>query len=86
MTTLLLSDYLPKEKKYSTETNIFIKISLVFKNLFQSVREKNKIEKVVHEQFKLNIVNQKRFLVEHCVRKILSRMRKNLSCVRKSLS
>ena len=31
----------PKIRKYFIETKIFIKISIVFKNLFQSVREKN---------------------------------------------
>ena len=47
---------------------IFIKISIVFKTLFQSVREKIEIESVVHEKFKLNVVNKKN-LVEQCVRK-----------------
>ena len=36
-----------------------LKISIVLKNLFQSVREKTKIEKVVHEKLKLNTVNIK---------------------------
>ena len=49
--------------------------------MLKSFKEKIKIEKVVHEKFKLNIVNQKQFLVEHCVRKILSCMRKKLSCI-----
>ena len=53
---------LSKERKYFTETKIFIKISIIFKNLFQSVREKIKIEKVVHEKFKLKIVRTKRNL------------------------
>ena len=64
----------PQNKKYFTETKIFIKIKIVFKNLFQSVREKIRIEKVVHEKFKLNVVNQNncKILVEQCVRKVLS--------------
>ena len=53
----------PKTRKYFTETKIFIKISIVVKTLFQSVREKIKIEKVVHEKLKLNVVNQKKNLV-----------------------
>ena len=32
--------YYPKDRKYFIETKIFIKILIVFKNLFQSVREK----------------------------------------------
>ena len=61
MTTPLLSDCHPKTKKYFTETKIVIKISIVYRNLFQSVREKIKIEKVVHEKFKLNFMNQPKF-------------------------
>ena len=40
----------------SQKTKIFIKISIVFKSLFQSVREKKiKIEKVVHEKLLLTL-------------------------------
>ena len=49
----------PKTIKYFTETKIFIKISIVFKNLFQRVGDKIKIKKVVHEKLKLNLVNPK---------------------------
>ena len=46
-----------KTRKHFTETKIFIKISIVFKNLFQSVRAKIKIEEVVYEK-KLNCLRK----------------------------
>ena len=56
-----ISDCHPKTRNYFTETKIFIKISVMFNNLFQSVREKMKIEKVVHEKLKSNVVNRNNF-------------------------
>ena len=47
-----------KTRKHFTETKIFIKISIVFKNLFQSVRAKIKIEEVVYEK-KLSCLRKK---------------------------
>ena len=47
------------EQERDQNYKFFIKISIVFNNLFQSVREKIKIEKVAHEKFKLNVVNKK---------------------------
>ena len=44
----------PKIIKFSLKT------SIIYKYFFQSVREKIKIETVVQEKFKLNIVNQKK--------------------------
>ena len=41
-------------RKYLTETKIFIKISIIFKNLFQSMREKLKVEKKI-------LVSEKKF-------------------------
>ena len=52
--------------------------------MLKSFREKITIETVVHEKFKLKHRESKNFLVEHCVRKILSCVRKKiLSCMRK---
>ena len=81
--------YYLKNNKIFHKTKIFMKISIVFKNLFQSVREKIKIEKVVHEKFKSNVLNKKKI---SCVRKDfklckkLNVVKKNLSCIRKKIS
>ena len=84
-----------KTRKYFTETKIFIKISIVFKKVFQIVREKDKIEKVVHEKFKLNVVNvvnQERFSRTMCKKnfklceKKIKLSKKKLNCVRKKLN
>ena len=46
--------------------------------------EKNiKIEKVVHEKFKLNVVNPKKFSRTMCKKKFKLCERKGLSCVKK---
>ena len=76
--------YYPKDKKIF-HRKIFHKISIVFKNLFQSVREiEIIIEKVLHKKVKSNVVNKKKSLVEHCVRKILSCVRKNFKLRKKN--